>query len=124
MIFGAHFILYSTNSDADRVFLRDVLGWEHVDIGHGWLIFKAPPSELAVHPAEQEFVQQHADQKMLGSILYLMCDDLEAEIRSFAEKGVTCGKVEGAPWGIATSIPLPSGASLGLYQPLHHTALT
>jgi hypothetical protein len=123
MIFGAHFLFYSSNPDADRAFLRDVLGMRHVDVGHGWLIFKAPPAELAVHPAEEEFVQGHADQKMIGSILYLMCDDLDAEIKLLAQRGVTCGKVETAPWGIASSIPLPSGASLGLYQPLHETAL-
>jgi catechol 2,3-dioxygenase-like lactoylglutathione lyase family enzyme len=123
VIFGAHFLLYSTNPDADRAFLRDVLGMRYVDVGHGWSIFKAPPTELAVHPAESEFVQSHADQKMLGLILYLMCDDLDAEIKSLAAKGVKCGKVETAEWGIASSIPLPSGASIGLYQPKHEVAI-
>jgi predicted enzyme related to lactoylglutathione lyase len=93
------------------------------DVGQGWLIFKAPPAEIAVHPAEEAFVQGHADEKLLGAILYLMCEDLDAEIKSLAAKGVSCGKVEAAPWGIATSIKLPSGASLGLYQPRHETAL-
>ena len=40
MIFGAHSIIYSTNPDADRAFLRDVLKLTHVDVGHGWLIFR------------------------------------------------------------------------------------
>ena len=77
MIFGSHVILFSSDSDADRAFLADVLGFDHVDAGGGWLIFGLPPAELALHPAETE-----------GAELYFMCDDLEAEMRTLAEKGV------------------------------------
>jgi catechol 2,3-dioxygenase-like lactoylglutathione lyase family enzyme len=44
MIFGAHVIVYSKDGDADRRFLRDVLGFPSVDAGHGWLIFALPPA--------------------------------------------------------------------------------
>ena len=54
MIFGAHVIVYSHDAEADRAFFRDVLGFESVDAGHGWLIFALPPAELAVHPAEAD----------------------------------------------------------------------
>jgi len=50
MLIGAHSIIYSTNAEADRAFLRDVLALPSVDVGHGWLIFGLPPIELAVHP--------------------------------------------------------------------------
>jgi hypothetical protein len=49
VISGTHLILYSTNADADRAFLRDILGFHHVDAGHGWLIFALPPAEVAIH---------------------------------------------------------------------------
>ena len=52
MITGMHAIIYSRNADADRAFLRDVLGFPFTDAGGGWLIFAAPPSEVACHPAE------------------------------------------------------------------------
>ena len=52
MINGAHIILYSTDAEADRVFIRDVLGFAGVDAGGGWLIFKLPPAEIAVHPTD------------------------------------------------------------------------
>ena len=52
MINGAHVILYSTDAEADRVFIRDVLGFAGVDAGDGWLIFKLPPAEIAVHPTD------------------------------------------------------------------------
>ncbi len=53
MISGAHVIVYSKNPDADRAFFRDVLGFNSVDAGHGWLIFSLPPAEAAFHPGEK-----------------------------------------------------------------------
>jgi hypothetical protein len=113
MIFGAHVIVYSKNASADRAFFRDVLGYPSVDAGHDWLIFKLPPSELAVHPADEYG----------GHELYLMCDDLHAEMAALLEKGVQSSEVEEARWGSVTKIRLPGGGQVGLYQPKHPTAL-
>lgn len=123
MIFGAHILFYSTNPEADRAFLRDKLALRFVDSGGGWLIFALPPAEAGVHPSDGAFTQEHAGRRMLGAILYLMCDNLDAEIRSLAAKGVTCTPVEHDDYGNSTAILLPSGAFLGLYQPTHPTAL-
>jgi len=121
MFSGAHFLLYSTDADADRAFLRDVLDFKYVDVGHGWLIFAAPPSEMAVHPAEGD-ANDHQG-KMIGVQLYLMCDDLKATTEALKAKKITTGKVEEERWGIRTTIKLPSGGEIGLYQPKHNTAL-
>jgi hypothetical protein len=51
MINGAHVILCSQDAEADRDVIRDVLA-PGVDAGGGWLIFKLPPAEIAVHPTE------------------------------------------------------------------------
>ena len=126
-IIGAHVLLYSTNADADRAFVRDVLGFKHVDVGHGWLIFGMSPAELAVHPANEGAGEGdervHAGHKMLGAHLYLMCDDLDGFVTSLGVKKVSCTEVEREPWGLRTTIKLPSGGELGLYQPTHPTAL-
>ena len=111
MIIGAHSILYSTNAEADRAFLRDVLGFHHVDVGRGWLIFALPPGEVAIHPSE-EFKAE----------LYLMTDDVSGEIGRLKHAGVVCSEPTEQPWGILTSIRMPSGMELGLYQPKHPTA--
>ena len=37
VIFGAHLILFSKDAEADRSFLADVLGFDSVDAGGGWL---------------------------------------------------------------------------------------
>ncbi len=116
MITGAHMIVYSKDAEADRAFFRDVLGFASVDAGHGWLIFALPPAEAAFHPVD---APAEADQHEL----YLMCDDLKAEMAALAGKGVACSEVQEARWGSITRIALPGGGRLGLYQPKHPTAL-
>ena len=123
MINGAHILFYSTNPEADRAFVRDVLQLKGIDIGHGWMIFKLPPSELAVHPGDGEFAQRHAGHVMPGALVYFMCDDLQATMADLAKKNVVCTEVETENWGIRTTIKMPSGGEIGLYQPTHQTAL-
>ena len=124
MINGAHLLLYSADADADRAFLRDVLQFLSVDVGRGWLIFALPPSELAVHPADDAAGQSVSGDHMIGAELYLMCDDVRATVKALQTKQVECPALTEEPWGIRTSIPLPSGARIGLYQPSHPTATT
>ena len=109
MISGAHAIIYSTNPDADRAFLRDVIKLTSVDVGHGWLIFGLPPSEVAVHPAEKNGSHE----------LYLMCDDIEAFVAEVTTHGIACGPVQNQGWGLVTQLTLPGGGKLGVYQPRH-----
>ena len=109
MINGAHLIIYSTNPEADRAFLRDVLKLTNVDIGGGWLIFGLPPSEVAVHPAEKNSVHE----------LYLMCDDVEGLIAEMTRHGIVTGQVQDEGWGLLTQLTLPGGGTLGVYQPRH-----
>jgi len=123
MINGAHFLLYSKDADADRAFFRDILKWSSVDLGHNWLIFRLPAAEMAVHPGSGDFVQQHGEGRLLGIVLYLMCDDLDAVIQSLEARGVSCSKVMKAEWGSSTTLRLPSGGEIGLYQPTHETAI-
>ena len=104
--------MYSKDADADRSFLAEVLGFESVDAGHGWLIFALPPAEVAVHPAETP-----------GAELYLMSDDLSADMRSLVDRGVVCSDVEEARWGSVTKFSLPGGGVIGLYQPRHPLAI-
>ena len=112
VIFGAHLVLFSRDADADRAFLATTFGLDAVDAGGGWLIFGLPPAEVAVHPAE-----------MPQAELYLMCDDLGAEMSALSERGVRCSEVEEARWGSVTRISLPGGGQVGLYEPRHTLAI-
>ena len=109
MIIGGHSIIYSKNPDADRAFLRDVLRLSNVDVGGGWLIFGLPPAEVAVHPSEKNDIHE----------FYLMCDDVEAFIAEMKKSRIACDPAQNLGWGLLTSVMLPGGGKLGVYQPRH-----
>jgi catechol 2,3-dioxygenase-like lactoylglutathione lyase family enzyme len=113
VIRGAHVILYSSDAEADRAFLRDVLGFPAVDAGGGWLIMALPPGEVAVHPAETSGATE----------LYLVCDDVDATVAELGARGVEFdGPVNDQGWGRLTGIRLPGGGRVGLYEARHPTA--
>src|SRR5262245_52073760 len=109
MITGAHSIIYSTNPDADRAFLRDVLHFPNVDVGGGWLIFGLPPAEVAVHPSDKNDVHE----------FYLMCDDVKAFIAEMKKGGIVCSAVQDQRWGLLTQLTLPGGGKVGVDEPRH-----
>ena len=109
MINGAHVIIYSTDAEKDRLFFKNVLKFNHVDVGGGWLMFALPPSEVAVHPSDENSVHE----------LYLMCDNLDATMKDLAKAGVACDHVTTQSWGRSTELTLPGGGKLGLYEPRH-----
>jgi hypothetical protein len=112
VINGAHVIIYSQDADADRNFFRDVLHYPNVDAGHGWLIFRLPPAEVAVHPAGSPSHE-----------MFLMCDDVTATVAELTAEGVEFTKpVSDEGWGLITALRLPGGGELGLYEPRHPTA--
>ncbi|MDQ6898182.1 MAG: VOC family protein [Candidatus Dormibacteraeota bacterium] len=114
MIKGLHAILYSADAEADRAFFRDVLGWPFVDARDGWLIFAAPPAELALHPVEGS--QRHE--------FYLMCDDVTATVAELERQGVELARpLSDQGFGRIGYITLPGGSELGIYEPRHASPL-
>jgi catechol 2,3-dioxygenase-like lactoylglutathione lyase family enzyme len=113
-ITGVHALLYTSEPEAVRAVFRDVLGFEHVDAGDNWLIFKLPPAELGVHPSEYEVRRD----------VSFMCDDLEATMAELRERGI---QLEGEPldegWGVTVTMVLPGETKLLLYEPRHQTAI-
>ena len=110
---GAHLLLNTPEPEALRATLRDVFGWEHVDAGDGWLIFALPPAELAVHPSGDTSHE-----------LMLMCDDIEATVAELEAKGIEfLGEPEEFPYMVATTMLLPGGVRVSLYEPRHPTAI-
>ena len=98
MINGGHVILFSSDPVADRAFFADVLGLPHVDGGGGWLIFKLPAAEVAMHPS----------QGPAGHELYFMCDDVEATMRDLRAKGVEFTQdITEEPWASAPASAFP-----------------
>jgi hypothetical protein len=109
MINGAHVVIQSKKPDADRAFFQKILGLDHVDVGGGWLIFGLPPSEVAVHPSDKNSAHE----------LYLMCEDVAAFVKAMGAKKIACSAINDEGWGLVTTLKLPGGGKLGVYEPRH-----
>jgi hypothetical protein len=109
MINGAHVVIYSRDAEADKAFIKDVLKFKYLDVNKGWLIFKLPPAEVAVHPSDENDMHE----------FFLMTDDLDAEVKALRKAGVACDAASQQAWGRSTRLKLPGGGTLGLYQPRH-----
>ena len=109
---GVHALIYSPQADALRDVLADVMDWAHVDAGNGWLIFALPPAELGVHPDDKP---RHE--------LSFMCDDITSTVAELKAKGITFrGEPEQQRWGVVTTMVLPGGVDVMLYEPHHPVA--
>ena len=114
VITGVHAILYAPDADATRQFIKDELGYDFADAGHGWLIFALPPAEVAAHPTDGPPSQE----------LYFMCDDVEATMRDLRDKGVEfTHDITEERWGRVTRFRLPGGGEVGMYEPRHPRAI-
>ena len=112
LIDGAHVIVYSTDAEADRAFLRDVLGLRGIDVGGGWLTFALPPSEVAVHPFERNDAHE----------LFFLCADIKTFLAEMKRRKVACSPLQTERWGYLTQVTLPGGGKIGVYEPRHERA--
>jgi len=114
LINGVHAIIFSDDAEGVRAFFSDILRLPSVDAGGGWLIFALPPAELAAHPAEGRGRHE----------LYLMCDDITATVEELQAKGVEfTSEISEAGFGLMTSLRLPDGSELAIYEPRHPSPL-
>ena len=117
MITSTHSIIYAEDAERARAFFRDVLELPYVDVHDGWLIFRQPPAELAIHPESGPSALSGRHE------LYLMCDDIDQTMADLTAKGAEfTGPVTEARFGRRTSIRIPGGGEIGLYEPRHETA--
>jgi catechol 2,3-dioxygenase-like lactoylglutathione lyase family enzyme len=118
VIAGAHTIIFAEDAERAREFLHDVLGFEGVDAGDGWLIFALPPGELAVHPGSGwgRGPGHHT--------LFLMCHDIERTVAELERKGVEfVSPIEDEGWGRIAHFKIPGAGEIGLYEPRHPSPL-
>jgi predicted enzyme related to lactoylglutathione lyase len=114
VISGVHAVIHTKDPKGVRIFFRDVLKFRSVDAGDGWLIFALPPAELGIHPTKRKGSHE----------IYLMCRDVKKTVVALKKKGVKfAGAITDVGWGLITSIMLPGGDTLGLYQSKHRSPL-
>ena len=80
------------------------------------MLYRGSPSFKTAHEQALAFEE-------IGASLYLICADVKIFVKSMEERKVTCTPVVTERWGLRTSIHLPSGGRLGVYQPTHPTAI-
>jgi catechol 2,3-dioxygenase-like lactoylglutathione lyase family enzyme len=108
---GVHTMIYSSEADALRAFLRDKLGFAANDIGGGWLIFDLPEADMGVHPTEAKPPSGTHD-------ISFYCDDIEKTVAELKAKGVVfTGDIEDHGYGLVTYMEVPGGFRMQLYQP-------
>jgi len=111
MIRGIHGMFFSTDPDATRAFLRDVLRLPYTDVGDGWLIFDLPEGDLGVHPIE-------ANDPGAGSHdVSFYCDDLDGTVADLRARGARPDPIEPRGYGRVTHLTLPGGVRIQLYEP-------
>jgi hypothetical protein len=109
VVTGVHIVIYSKDAEVDRRFFKDILCFPSVDAGHGWLIFAVPAAEVAFHPHDEN--NKHE--------MYFVCEDIKSQIVALQTKGVQTDKISEEQWGTRTTITLPGGGTVGLYEPKH-----
>jgi catechol 2,3-dioxygenase-like lactoylglutathione lyase family enzyme len=111
MISGAHVVVYSKNVEADRAFVRDVLGLKSVDAGHRWLIFALPTGEATFHPSGENGPHE----------LHFMCTSLKAEM-ALAKQLRYALRDSGSTLRVNYEAPASCWRRGGRYEPKHPTA--
>jgi catechol 2,3-dioxygenase-like lactoylglutathione lyase family enzyme len=106
MIKGMHGMMYTTDTPATRAFFRDILGFEGVDVGDGWLIFDMPEADLGFHPSDAP-----------GFDVSFYTDDIEATVKELSSKGVTFTPIVDHGFGHVSHFEAPGGLKIQLYQP-------
>lgn len=107
MIKGLHAMFYTTDADATRAFLRDVLGFPATDVGDGWLIFDMPEADLGCHPGERP-----------SHDISFYCEDVAKSVAEMKSRGATfTQEIEDHGYGLVTYFELPGVGPVQLYQP-------
>jgi catechol 2,3-dioxygenase-like lactoylglutathione lyase family enzyme len=115
---GTHMLFYTSEAEKLRAMLRDVFGFKWVDAHGGWLIFRLPPAEVGVHPAEGPTFASGVRHQ-----ISFMCDDIHTTIAELRAKGVeVVGEPKTESYGITTTLRLPGGCDVMMYQPRHAIA--
>ena len=115
---GTHMLFYTSEAEQLRAMLRDVFGFTYVDAHGGWLIFRLPPAEVGVHPAEGPTFDSGVRHQ-----ISFMCDDIHKTILELRAQGVeVVGEPKTESYGITTTLRLPGGCDVMMYQPFHPIA--
>jgi predicted enzyme related to lactoylglutathione lyase len=107
-----HGMIYSTQPEALRDFLRDKLKLRGTDIGDGWLIFDPPEADLGVHPTDGKRPPSGTTD------ISFYCDDIHSTVATLQSRGVEfTDPIVDHGYGLVTHFKAPGNFQIQLYQP-------
>src|SRR5882672_1295053 len=113
MIRGLHGLLYSSEAEATRAFIRDKLKLPYSDVRDGWLIFDLPEADVGVHPIDKEGTTLAGTHD-----LSFYCDDIKGTVAELKARGVFFkSEIEDHGYGFVTYFTMPGGVEVQLYEP-------
>jgi predicted enzyme related to lactoylglutathione lyase len=113
MIRGIHGLVYTSDAQATREFIRDKLQLPHTDVGEGWLIFDLPEGDLGCHPIDDSG-QPPAGRHEIS----FYCDDIRGTVEDLRSRGVSFrSDIADHGYGFVTYFSMPGGVEVQLYQP-------
>jgi catechol 2,3-dioxygenase-like lactoylglutathione lyase family enzyme len=106
-------MIYSSEPEAFRAFVRDKLGFPYTDVHDGWLIFDLPEADMGCHPADDA---RGAPSGTHNISFY--CDDIEATVSQLKSRGVEfTDDITDQGYGLVTHFKMPGNCVVQLYQP-------
>lgn len=106
-------MFYTSEAEALRVFLRDILGFKATDAGEGWLIFDLPEADMGCHPTDGV-----SEPPSGTASISFYCDDIHQTVRELTEKGVEfAGEIRDEGFGLVTYFKAPGDFWIQLFQP-------
>lgn len=106
MIQGMHGTFFTPEAEAVRAFIRDKLGFPHVDAGDGWLIFRVPRAEVGVHPGDDTHHE-----------ISFWCDNIDHTVKELQEKGVSFkSSITDQGFARVAYFEMPGGVDAMLYE--------
>ncbi len=113
MITGMSGLFFTSEPEAARAVLKDILEFSHVEADDGWVTFDVPEASLAVHPIEDDHEPFHQ--------LSFACDDLEETATTLEEAGLAVERpFEERGFGTRTTFELPGDVTVELFEPAEH----
>lgn len=117
MIRGTHELVFSSDPEATRKFLRENVKLPGSEIGEGWWIFDFKEGDLGVHP-----VQDVSDAGTHQ--VSFVCDDIHGTVARLKSRGVRFTReIETRSFGLLTEFVAPGGVSIELFEPRYEKHL-
>lgn len=110
MINGINGLFFTSEPEATREVLTELLDFDYQDTGDGWILFEVPETSLGVHPLDEDHQPFHE--------MSFTCDDIEATVERIDDLGLeVIQPIEDKGFGITAVFELPGGVPVEVYQP-------